>query len=100
LGTPPKNVNDTSEFYNLQQWLFDDKQKDLDLFCDPEPFILPPGSYFDKIIQPSKTSGQIQPVLQQLIGVYIDPLRICQDTAQLLDKVEGSTLSPRVSSFM
>ncbi len=78
----------------------DDMQKELELFCDPEPFILPPGSFNDKTVQSTMTSGQIQPVLQQLIGVYNDPLKICQDTTQLLNKVEGSTPSPLVSSFL
>lgn len=46
------------------------------------------------------SSGQIQPLLQRLVGVYNDPLRISRDTTQLLNTVEGSALNPHVSQYM
>jgi len=46
------------------------------------------------------SSGLIQPLLQRLVGVYADPLRISRDAAQLLNRVEGNALTPLVSQSM
>jgi hypothetical protein len=46
------------------------------------------------------SSGLIQPLLQRLVGVYADPLRISRDAAQLLNRVEGNALTPIVSQSM
>ena len=45
------------------------------------------------------SSGQIQPLVQRLVGVYNDPSRISRDAIQLLNSADRSGLIPSVSPF-
>jgi hypothetical protein len=98
IPSTPKSINDTSGFdEEPQQHLpLKDKMKELELSFEDEPSSRSPGRYNEKIIQPITTNGQIQALLQELVGVYNNPSRISLDAEKLL---ESFTFTPHLSSI-